>query len=292
MLNFEWYRSFIAVYRSGTVTGAAEARSLTQPAISQHISSLETLLGAELFLRRPRRMVPTEQGQALYTQVAPALDALEAASLQTRNPSEAVLPLIRLGAPLEYFQERAMSRLSPHCCRLKLEFGETAAMIDRLVQGKLDVVIATQQIRSASIDYQLLDREEFCLIAPSSMSIPSGFEDEGHLERFLLEQSWISYSAELPIIRRYWQTRFKKRPAIEPLMLAPNIHLVLQAVKAGWGISVVPRYLCRREMEAGELRILEAPAVTVENDLWLASRRVDRNRPELANLRSLLMEKA
>jgi len=71
MINFEWYRSLIEVYRVGTVS-AAQVLHLTQPAVSQHVAALESALGNPLFQRTPRRMVPTEAGQRLYTQVAGA----------------------------------------------------------------------------------------------------------------------------------------------------------------------------------------------------------------------------
>lgn len=76
MIDFEWYRSFLAIYQAGSVTRAAQARSMTQPALSQHLAALEAALGTALFVRTPRRMVPTEQGQALYTQIAPAVEHL------------------------------------------------------------------------------------------------------------------------------------------------------------------------------------------------------------------------
>ena len=69
MVNFEWYRSFVAVYQIGTVTGAAGALHLTQPAVSQHLASLEVSLGAKLFERKPRMMIPTDEGKALYSRI-------------------------------------------------------------------------------------------------------------------------------------------------------------------------------------------------------------------------------
>lgn len=45
MVYFEWYRSIIAVYRSGTVTGAAEAQFLTQSAIA----AIESAIGHECY---------------------------------------------------------------------------------------------------------------------------------------------------------------------------------------------------------------------------------------------------
>jgi DNA-binding transcriptional LysR family regulator len=59
MVNLEWYRSFVQVYRVGTVSKAAESLHLTQPAVSQHVAGLEATLGTPLFQRMPRRMVPT-----------------------------------------------------------------------------------------------------------------------------------------------------------------------------------------------------------------------------------------
>src|SRR5690606_40980576 len=65
-LDFEWYRSFVAIYRAGSVSAAAASRHLTQPALSQHLAALEAEVGEPLFHRRPRKMVPTERGIALY----------------------------------------------------------------------------------------------------------------------------------------------------------------------------------------------------------------------------------
>ena len=102
MVNFEWYRSFIAVYRSGTVTGAAKARSLTQPAISQHIVALETTIKQSLFQRTPRKMIPTEHGKELYSCMAPSMDSLEKVSITLRDTSIKKIPTLRLGIPLDY----------------------------------------------------------------------------------------------------------------------------------------------------------------------------------------------
>jgi DNA-binding transcriptional LysR family regulator len=77
MVNLEWYRSFVEVYRVGTVSGAAEVLHLTQPAVSQHIAALESALGTSLFQRMPRRMLPSEAGKRLYNQVAVAIESLE-----------------------------------------------------------------------------------------------------------------------------------------------------------------------------------------------------------------------
>ncbi|MCC3421552.1 MAG: LysR family transcriptional regulator, partial [Microcoleus sp. PH2017_07_MST_O_A] len=93
MISFEWYRSFIEVYRVGTVSGAAQVLHLTQPAVSQHVAALESALGNPLFQRTPRRMVPTDAGKRLYSQVASAIEKLE--SIPHKNSSAETPQTIR-----------------------------------------------------------------------------------------------------------------------------------------------------------------------------------------------------
>lgn len=289
MINFEWYRSFIAVYRVGTVTGAAEARYLTQPAISQHIVALESAVGQALFERTPRKMIPTEHGKALYSRVAGSLDGLEKVSLGLRESDIAQKAFIRLGTPLEYFHEVGLQKVGDSAFHLHVEVGEADKMLDALSRGKLDVVIATQPDHNNSIDYVKMDQEDFCLVAPRKMILPKAVRKQRKdIERFLLEQSWLSYSVELPIIRRFWQIVFKHRPSIEPQLIAPSLLLLRKAVELGQGISVLPRYLVAEELETGTLRILWQPKESVVNDLWLATRKVDRNNIMLARFIALL----
>ena len=287
MVDFEWYRSFIAVYRAGTVTGAAKARFLTQPAISQHIAALESANGHALFQRTPRRMIPTEHGKALYSRTASALDGLEKVSANLQNTSITEVPIIRLGTPLDYFHEIGFKKLKESQLRLQIELGEADKMIDNLSHGRLDAVIATQQLQAANIDYTKIDQEDFCLVAPANDMLPADLNKTGkpdQIEHVLLDKNWISYSAELPIIRRFWHVAFKRRPTIEPVMIVPSLLLIRKAVEFGVGISVLPRYLCRELLNTGEIKILWEPKKSMLNDLWIATRKIDRNKPEIEQL--------
>ena len=287
MVDFEWYRSFIAVYRAGTVTGAAKARFLTQPAISQHIAALESANGHALFQRTPRRMIPTEHGKALYSRTASALDGLEKVSANLQNASITEVPIIRLGTPLDYFHEIGFKKLKESQLRLQIELGEADKMIDNLSHGRLDAVIATQQLQAANIDNTKIDQEDFCLVAPANDMLPADLNKTGkpdQIEHVLLDKNWISYSAELPIIRRFWHVAFKRRPTIEPVMIVPSLLLIRKAVEFGVGISVLPRYLCRELLNTGEIKVLWEPKKSMLNDLWIATRKVDRNKPEIEQL--------
>lgn len=287
MINFEWYRSFIAVYRSGTVTGAAQERCLTQPAISQHIVALESAVRQKLFQRTPRKMIPTEHGKELYSRMAPSMDSLEKVSSSLRESSVNELPLVRLGAPLDYLHELGIEKLKNSQLQLHIEIGDAEEMIESLSLGKLDAVIATQQIQEINIDYLKIDQEEFCLIASPDIRLPKKLTKK-EIEGFILSQKWISYSVELPIIRRFWHVAFKQRPNIKPILVIPSLLAIRKAVESGWGISVLPRYLCEQSLGLNTLNILWEPKDLISNDLWVATRKMDRNKAHINHFLSLI----
>ena len=111
MADMEWYRSFVAVYRAGTVSGAARARFLTQPAVSQQLAALESSLGLTLFTRTARRMLPTEPGKELYAHVAQAVDVLEQVPQALRGtPLSAQQSVLRLGVAVAFARLRLSHR--------------------------------------------------------------------------------------------------------------------------------------------------------------------------------------
>lgn len=59
-LDWDLCRSFLAVIREGSLSGAARSLGLTQPTVGRHIESLETRLGVKLFVRWQRGLQPTE----------------------------------------------------------------------------------------------------------------------------------------------------------------------------------------------------------------------------------------
>lgn len=73
---FDWalVRSFVAVLDAGSVMGAARRLGAQQPTISRHVAELEAQLGAPLFERTGRGVIPT----ALALRVADAARQMEA----------------------------------------------------------------------------------------------------------------------------------------------------------------------------------------------------------------------
>lgn len=80
-------RTFIEVYRQCSISGAARALNLTQPAVSQHIAGLEVAVGRPLFERSPTGVTPTAAAEALAMDIGDKLDAAEAALASARARS-------------------------------------------------------------------------------------------------------------------------------------------------------------------------------------------------------------
>ena len=71
-------RAFCQVARLGSVSRAAEALYVSQPAITLQLQALERELGVRLFERVGRRLTPTREGDALYELARPLVEGLDA----------------------------------------------------------------------------------------------------------------------------------------------------------------------------------------------------------------------
>jgi DNA-binding transcriptional LysR family regulator len=279
MADLNWFKSFIAVYRTGKVSSAAIERNLTQPAITQHIAALEMAAGEMLFVRTPKGMRPTERGKALYVQVVESLERLERVSKNLRRDQNE-LPLLRLGAPPEFFYEVALAKIQPLPIRFQIQLNETKLLLEQLEAGTLDAVIATQKLNNRSLEYRRIAQEHFLLVGSKRLKPPT----DPKLEVWLERQDWVSYGADLPIIRRYYQINFDRRPDIAPKLIVPDLRAVLRALEFGAGVSVLPDYLCRAALNSGSITELWKPEMAVTNDLWLAYRKTDGQRSQIQSL--------
>jgi DNA-binding transcriptional LysR family regulator len=125
--DWERQRAFLAVLRTGSLSGAARALALAQPTVRRRIEELETGLGTALFTRSPSGLLPTERALALREHaeaMAMAADAFvrsasagakEVAGTVRVTASEViaieVLPAIL--APLSAQHPRLVIELSP-----------------------------------------------------------------------------------------------------------------------------------------------------------------------------------
>lgn len=69
-INFELYKVFYEVANERSISKGAEKLLISQPAVTQSIKTLEAELGGQLFIRTPKGVVLTEEGQILYNYIS------------------------------------------------------------------------------------------------------------------------------------------------------------------------------------------------------------------------------
>jgi DNA-binding transcriptional LysR family regulator len=283
MVNLEWYRSFVEVYRVGTVSKAAEILHLTQPAVSQHIAALESILGTLLFERMPRKMLPTEAGKRLYTRVVMSIETL--ASIPTKANLVDTPLQIRLGTPVEFFNEYVLARLpKDDKVRLTIQFGLSAQLIEQLLEGQIDCAIATQKIAKPELEYQAILVENFWLVGSPNLEVPISLNGLTELEQWLRTQPLIAYGEELPIVRRFWRVVFDRRLDLAPHFIIPDLRGIRSAISQGLGYSILPDYLCTEWIADERLILLLEPKPVVTNQIWLVYRKSERQSQQVDRL--------
>jgi LysR family glycine cleavage system transcriptional activator len=80
-------RAFEAAARKGSLTGAAQELSVTQGAVSRHVTQLEVWLGVKLCLRQRRGIETTPHGAAFAETLRTAFDQIEAHTRRLRARS-------------------------------------------------------------------------------------------------------------------------------------------------------------------------------------------------------------
>lgn len=68
-VNFELYKVFYEVANSKSISKGAEKLMISQPAVTQTIKTLENELGGKLFIRTPKGVILTHEGEELYNYI-------------------------------------------------------------------------------------------------------------------------------------------------------------------------------------------------------------------------------
>ena len=111
-LNLNQLRVFASVYRARSMTQAASELHLTQSGVSQHIKSLEDMLGVRLFDRIKQRLVPTQPAGLLYKGCTDALGGLEHALAEIKGGTDRLSGPVNIGMPIEFGNNLILPRLN------------------------------------------------------------------------------------------------------------------------------------------------------------------------------------
>jgi DNA-binding transcriptional LysR family regulator len=290
MAASEWLRTFIAIYRSGSVSGGAERRGLSQPAASQQLASLERRVGLPLFTRTPRGVEPTRRGRDLHAQVADSLDQLEPVLVGLDGgPAAAPDPVLRLGSSAEFFSAVVVPRLAPDSPALVARFGSDHENLARLEHGELDVAVTSIAPGRRSLAAVAIGMKRFVLVGGPGSAPPAPLGSLEALGRWLVGRPWVAYSAELPLTRRFWLTALGRPFGGDLRLVAPDLRAVAAAVERGLGCSLLPDFSCADGLERGTMIELHPVALVAPSEPWFAcTRAADLDRAPLHRLVSHL----
>ncbi|MDH5822466.1 LysR family transcriptional regulator [Luteimonas sp. RD2P54] len=165
-------RAFCQTARLGSVSRAAEALFVSQPAITLQLQALERDLGVRLFERSGRRLLPTREGEALYELARPlveGIDGLHAALQQQLRGLDAgelhiaagTSTILHLLPPIIESFRRAQPGV-----HLSLHNVTGAGGLDLLRSDAADLAVGSMLDVPADLDYAPIYRFDPMLIVP------------------------------------------------------------------------------------------------------------------------------
>lgn len=258
-LQLSHYRVVQAVRMHGTVSAAAQALGLTQPALSHQIAEAERRLSTRLFARVGRRLRLTSAGELLATSADTILMEAGLAESTLMGKAEGAMgEVIRIGT-FAYNSYRWLAlflkQLQHQWPNLYFEFitDTSKAPMRSLLDGDVDIAISAGSLTSNRVHlYPLFDDQLMAISALGSPTPNCGYM----LAADFLDDPFITYST---IYETGFEEQLLWRPAgRRPLnyLRAGNTEAVIEMVKAGFGRSILSRWAVQPSIDKQDLLAL------------------------------------
>ncbi|GIP37853.1 LysR family transcriptional regulator [Paenibacillus sp. J31TS4] len=258
-LNMEWYRVFYWTAKQGSLTKAAEALHITQPAVTHTLKQLERSMGGPLFFRSSKGVTLTKEGEVLFHCVEQAFHLIAIGEKKVAEMQNLLSGSINIGASdtlCKYY-------LLPHLEQFHKQHPEirvhvtnrtTPEILTLLKEGKIDFGIVNLPAEDARIAFRKSSPLQDCLVGhPKYAALadrPFPLEDlttypllllepEGSTRRFL-DHYAISHGVEF-------------KPEFE----LGSHELLVQFAQSGLGLTFVVRQYVTEELASG--RLIELP---------------------------------
>ena len=186
-------RAFEAVGKHLSFTGGAAALSVSQSAMSRHVSALEDLLGKQLFEREAGRLSLTPAGEELLAVVGKSLERIEQTMNAIRDES---VPgrAMRLHVPPSLLQQMFMPMLGDfRRDHPELRIDVSSASVTGLPQTELDMAIVYDR---PNIDDRVTDLLWMVRVAPLCSPATAAAAHGKSLEDFLAGEDLLHLKLE------------------------------------------------------------------------------------------------
>lgn len=244
-------RIFLAVYRMGGVTRAAETLHMTQPAVTRAIQELERYYGVRLFERINRRLLVTEAGRHLYAQALHLVDLFE--QMETSLRDWDALGILRIGSSIalgtHVLPELMLRFRAEHpALRPQVTIQNGGTLQRLLLDNRLDLALI-----EGSIEHPDLMAEPF-LTDRMALLLPPGHPllQKARVELADLAQCELLLREEGSAGRAFLDHVFAVHGLpVRPAWESASTQALVQAVSKGLGVALLPLMLVREEIERG-----------------------------------------
>jgi DNA-binding transcriptional LysR family regulator len=277
---------FVKVAELSSFSRAAEALSLTQPTVSEHIRALEDEVGVRLLDRLGRGASPTRAGELLLGHARrilalkrEALQALE--RFQGRMTGELVVGGSTI--PGEYVLPSLVGRFKDKFpdISISLLIGDSRQVCDWVVQGRVELGVAGARPANRALESWELMPDELVVVLPprhrwaSMQAVTLGeldgepliVRERGSGSRDALERALADAGTDLGRFRIVGEMG--------------STQAIKQAVRAGVGISLISRRAVLEECQLGLLHCVTLSDLTVARAFHVVTHRT-RTRSPLA----------
>lgn len=257
-MSLHQLRTFCVLVEEGSFTKAAEKLYLSQPSVSQHISTLEKEYDVNLFHRKGRRLSLTPEGNALYTLALDVLSRSEAIPARFRDMQAMRYGKLGLGVSTyvgtSVIPSLVMLFRSRHPdVAMSIQTGNDPDLHEMLRQGKIEIAILEGNARTfkdKDLKTFVIGQDDITLVAPpdhpwsecSDIS-PSQLNEEPLI---LYEKDCSLY----PFIQEYL---VEQRVDQHKGTFVNSRDVARALVKAGVGLAFINRGAVKEDLESRKL---------------------------------------
>lgn len=283
-MDLKTLEAFCRIVERRSFTRAAEAVSLTQPTVSEHIKDLEAELGLPLLDRAGRTVTPTRAGDILYGYARRILGLRAEAQQAIGEHKGGLRGDLRLGGssiPGAYV-------LPPLIAGFKAKHPEAAVtlhvrgsreIIHGVGDGTYEVGMVGARFESGRVRYDRYTQDELVLAVPPSH--PWAGRRMIKL-RDLIGQSIIMReqgSGTRKVMEQALAEKAVERQELRVVLETTSNEAVRQAVKAGAGIAVISRRAVQDDIRCGLLAALRFQERRLVRDVFLVTHRTRSRSP-------------
>lgn len=281
-----------ALEEHGTLTAVATHLFVSQPALSQRLMRLEERLGASLFDRRGRALVPTAAGRRMFVSARKTLEELRAAQLEVRELASGRRTPLRLSTQCATNYEwlpdalRQFRDVVPGGDVMVVNLDDTET-VSALLHEEIDVALVTKlDPQMDQVRLQRLFDDE--LIAVASRHHP--WHQKDYVEGGDFD------GIHLVLFESYDQSR----SPVVPLPLPPGAHpgrlttmsssaeLLIEMVAGGEAVTVLPNWVAAPYLASGDYVGVQVGSAPQARTWYCATRHGSTSEPLQAFTQVLL----